>query len=568
MGQVRDLPQTQPGAPGEQARRQDSSGLRPGLPGEVDGPSSEAEPPPGRRRIPAIAGPAALIRRHWIFALAIAEAAVPRVVAMLGFQPAVLFRLDSYDYLRGAVHLSPNVVNVSGYSVFLWLLRPLHSLVAVVALQHVMGLGIATMAYALLRRYGVPAWGATLAAMPVLFDPSQLLAEQLVMADLLAMTLMMAGLTVLLVRRSASLPAGVAAGLLTGASATVRPTTLPLVALVPAYLLIRGSGWRQAAGWLRGGAALAAGLAPVLAYMAWFAAVHGTVNLTNSDGLFLWSRTMSFASCAVIKPPANLRPLCPGAQPDGLAQPAPLRPPPLYYLWDHHAWQWRHPAPGLVPGTAAFTPARNARALQFAVRAIEAQPGAYLGVIARESLLPFTATSDLRFPGYQTSTATLGAADRAYAIGAVRAYTGTTQGIARDLGHHLGTRLRQPYAAVMDHYQNIIFLPGPVLAIIVLTGLAGCLIARRRTAVAVLCCASAVILMIFPTAEHEYDYRYILPAIPLACIAAALALRPGSPPTRAITRSEHSVRISLRNLMHRRATNTSPENSCAQQNGR
>src|SRR4029077_2231180 len=32
------------------------------------------------------------------------------------------------------------------------------------------------------------AWGATLAVMPVLFDPSQLLAEQLVMADLLAVT--------------------------------------------------------------------------------------------------------------------------------------------------------------------------------------------------------------------------------------------------------------------------------------------------------------------------------------------------------------------------------------------
>lgn len=260
--------------------------------------------------------------------------------------------------------------------------------------------------------------------------------------------------------------------------------------------------------------------------MTWFAAVHGTVNLTSSDGLFLWSRTMSFASCAVIKPPANLRPLCPGAQPDGLAQPPPLRPPPLYYLWDHHAWQWRHPAPGLVPGTAAFTPARNERALQFAVRAIEAQPAAYLGVITRESLQPFTATSDLRFPGSQTSTATLSAADRAYAIGAVRAYTGTTQGVARDLGHYLGTRLRQPYAAVMARYQNIIFLPGPALALIVLTGLAGCVIRRRRTAEAVLCCASALILMILPTAGHEYDYRYILPAIPLACIAAALALRP------------------------------------------
>jgi len=47
----------------------------------------------------------------------------------------------------------------------------------------------------------------------------------------------------------------------------------------------------------------------------------------------------------------------------------------------------------------------------------------------------------------------------------------------------------------------------------------------RRTAVAVLLWASAAILIVLPTAEHEYTYRYVLPAVPLACIAAALALR-------------------------------------------
>lgn len=471
-------------------------------------------------RIPALA------RRHWIFALAATEGLLIRVVVMLGFQPAILFRLDSYDYLRGAVLLSPNVVNVSGYSVFLRLLWPLRSLVVVVALQHLMGLAIAVMVYAFLRRHGLPFWGATLAAAPVLFDPSQLMAEQLIMADLLAMTLMMTGVMVLFIRRSPSLPAAATAALLIGASATVRPTMLPLVGLVPVYLVFRRSGWREAAGWLRGGTALVAGLAPVLAYLGWFAAVHGQFNLTNSDGLFLWSRTMSFANCAVIRPPANLRPLCPSAQPAGLALASPsLRPPPQDYLWDHGAWQWRHPAPGLVPGTAAFTPAKNERALQFAVQAIEAQPGAYLIAVAHDSLHLITRTSDLRFPVDQTSASTLGPADRAYATGAVLAYTGTTRGIGPDLGGHLGTAIRLPFASIMDGYQRMVALPGAALALIVLAGLAGCVTCRRRTAEAVFCCASAAILMFVPTAEHEYDYRYVLPAIPLACIAAALALR-------------------------------------------
>src|SRR5262245_66619861 len=101
---------------------------------------------------------------------------------MLGYRPAMLFRLDTFDYLWGAVHLSPNVVNPSGYSVFLWLLRPFHSLLLVAALQHLIGLGVATMVYALARRYGLPAWGATLAAAPVLLDPAQILPGQCGMA--------------------------------------------------------------------------------------------------------------------------------------------------------------------------------------------------------------------------------------------------------------------------------------------------------------------------------------------------------------------------------------------------
>src|SRR5258708_12070206 len=64
-----------------------------------------------------------------------------------------------------------------------------------------MGLGMAVMIYALLRRYGLPGWGAPLAATPVLFDPAQLLLEQLVMADVLAMPLMVGALLLLLTGR-------------------------------------------------------------------------------------------------------------------------------------------------------------------------------------------------------------------------------------------------------------------------------------------------------------------------------------------------------------------------------
>jgi hypothetical protein len=462
-----------------------------------------------------------LVRRHWIFASALGLAVLPRLVAMIGFQPAVLFRLDTYDYLWGAVHVSPNVVNPSGYSLFLWLLRPFHSIVLVVALQHLLGLAIATLVYALVRRYGLPDWGATLAAAPVLFDPAQILVEQFVMADLLAMTLMVGALAILLLRRPPAMWQVVTAGLMTGASVTVRPTTVPLVLIVPLFLLLRRVGWRKA------GASLLAGVIPVAGYLGWFAAVHGSANLTNSNGMFLWSRTMSFANCAVIRPPADLRALCPDAQPGHLARPDPgRRPLPKRYLWNHRTWPWRHEHSGFVPDTAAFTPANNDRALRFAVTAIAAQPFSYIGVVAKESAEPFVFTNNLRFPTVQPrSYLGLSRADQRYAVAAIRGYTGSDQGVARDLGYDYGTRLESPYVFLMNEYQHIVFLPGQVFALILLTGLAGIILPRRRTAVAALLWGSAAILMVLPIAEHEYTYRYVLPAVPLACIAAAMALR-------------------------------------------
>lgn len=474
-----------------------------------------------RRWRPSLTSVVGLVRRHWLFSLVLAVAVLPRLVAMLGFRPAMLFRLDTFDYLWGAVHLSPNVINPSGYSLFLWLLLPFHSLVLVAVLQHLMGLGVATMVYGVLRHYRLPAWGATLAATPILFDPEQIMIEHLIMADMLAMFLMVGAFAVLLLRDLPSLWRSVTAGVLMGAATIVRPTVLPLVILIPIYLLIRRVGWRRA------GAALASGLLPVLGYMSWFAAVHGTFNMSNSNGLFLWSRTMSFAHCQVIKPPADLQELCPDAQPGPLARADPaLRRLPKRYLWNHQIWAWRNTTSGFVPDDAAFTRANNERALRFAILAIKAQPAEYAKTIGDEVIEPFTQTDNtLRFPVVAPSSSTLAPYNLRYAIGTIKAYTGSDQGVSRYLGYHFGTRTVHPYNVLMNKYQHILYLPGPVFGLIVLTGLVGILIPRRRSSAAVLLWVSAVIIMVLPTAEHEYTYRYVIPAVPLVCMAAALAFR-------------------------------------------
>src|SRR6185312_15793662 len=93
---------------------------------------------------------AGLIRRNLIFAVALSAAVVPRALAMLGYRPAVLIRLDSYFYLLDATRSQPDPDNVGGYAFFLRLLRPLHSLTAIAGVQHLIGLGIAVLIYLIL----------------------------------------------------------------------------------------------------------------------------------------------------------------------------------------------------------------------------------------------------------------------------------------------------------------------------------------------------------------------------------------------------------------------------------
>jgi hypothetical protein len=66
-------------------------------------------------------------------------------------------------------------------------------------------------------------------------------------------------------------------------------------------------------------------------------------------------------------------------------------------------------------------------------------------------------------------------------------------------------------------------MPGPLFALIVALGLAGLFLPRRpQRLTATLLWVSALVTVMLPIAEHEYTYRYVLPAVPLACMTAAL----------------------------------------------
>ncbi len=120
-------------------------------------------------------------------------------------------------------------------------------------------------------------------------------------------------------------------------------------------------------------AAILAGAVPVAGYAAWFDLHEHQFSLTRSDGVYLWARTMSFADCAVIKPPADERILCP---PGGPRMASSL------YIWSGNSPLLR------MPG-GRFSARTNALARDFALRAIAAQPGGYLAAVGHDVALSF-----------------------------------------------------------------------------------------------------------------------------------------------------------------------------------
>ena len=187
-----------------------------------------------------------------------------RVLTMLGFPPAIWFGGDSASYLSTALRYVPGTSRLSGYGVLLLVLRPFHSFAVVTAVQHLMGLAIGVLSYALLRRYGLPGWGATLAALPVLFSAYQVQLEQEILPSAAFCCLIMTAAALTLWWRDRRPPqATAAAGGLLAVSACFWPVGLPLLLVFLAYLVLRRAGL-AGAGRDRGGGGAAAGRLPGL----------------------------------------------------------------------------------------------------------------------------------------------------------------------------------------------------------------------------------------------------------------------------------------------------------------
>lgn len=442
------------------------------------------------------------LRSEVPFLVLLAAAAALRLAVLLAFRPVLWFYGDSYAYLGVALQPAPYDVRPVGYSFFLLALQPLHSLAAVAAVQHLLGLLVGAGVYVLLQRLAVPRWLALLACTPVLLDAHQVQLEQMLMAETLALALVGSALGLLLWADRPSPAVCAWAGSVLALAALTRSATLVLVVPVVGFLL-----WRRV-GLGRVLLATVAFVLPLYLYASWFGAVHGERGLTAMDGFFLYGRVMTWASCEGLDVPETQVGLCDD-------RPTTERPGVEHYIWDPASPAYT------LPGTRLE---QNTVLRDFALQVVREQPLGYsravlgdLGQLLDPVRRPLPSAFTSR--NYQFSAPPRNLP--AQVAQDARAYQEGADG---------QTRPRPVLTRALAAYQSVAYLPSPLYVGAALLGLVGVVrgaagTADRRRAVAALLLVSGAGQLLLPIAVQGFDYRYQHPALPLLPAAAALGLQ-------------------------------------------
>jgi hypothetical protein len=188
---------------------------------------------------------------------------------------------------------------------------------------------------------------------------------------------------------------------------------------------------------------------------------------------------------------------------------------PADYLWAAGAW-YRVDA---HPGVNTYN---NKLAMQFAERAILAQPVDYLKTVGKEVLETFFATD--RPTDYLAMQFTV--APHVNPEAAYMRYWENRYAHAKS-----NTHVVQPWAYFMFWYQQPVWFPGWVFFLVMVGGLV--LLIRRWRGwgrYAALAWGVAIVNLVLPIAAHELDYRYAISAVPFACLALGLTFIRKPPP--------------------------------------
>jgi 4-amino-4-deoxy-L-arabinose transferase-like glycosyltransferase len=440
--------------------------------------------------------------------------AVLRLLATIGYRPALIYIDSTVAYLDPMPTLDPRGPDPLGYDLFL--LRPvlvMGNLLTVAVVQHLLGLAMGVALYALLVRKGCRRWLAALAAAPVLVDAYQVQIEQNILSDTLFQVLLVAALCLLAWRNEPGWRVAAATGLLLGMATLTRVVGAPVIIAALAYLLVTAHRSRR---FVVTAAAAVAFAAPLLGYATYYHHVAGQFAITTAGGNSMYGRVASFVNCDRVPMPSYERELCP-------TEPLGSRHSPDYYAHDARSPQFHFQAP---PGMT------NAQVIgDFTRRALVHEPGAVTLAVAGDAVKLFSWT--------HTTSANPDAPTLRWQFQTY--YPMWEPTITADVVSALGDRyggggavVVTPLATVLRGYQmSVGYTPGPVHALAILAGLVVLVLGWRRTRRALrahparrtsLLFLAAGVLVLLAADTYEFTWRYQLPALVLLPPAGALAV--------------------------------------------
>jgi hypothetical protein len=438
---------------------------------------------------------------NWAFLLILTLGTVLRFVAMVGYQPILMLQRDTYAYLSLALRMDVTGFRPSLYPMLIKPLAELGNLQLLALAQHLAGLAVAVMFYLLMRRLGVSPIVAAFGVAPVLLDGYVINIEHFLLAEAF-FNLFVAGALMLIAYSQRPSIVGVgASGFIIGLSMLLR--FVGAATLVPAflYLLLRRLGAARAL-------ALIAGFAiPVGAYGLYFSTqMDGSIGVTDSNGLFLYGRVVEFADCDEVEVAKELQEYCP-------AGPIESETKGVF-------------TSGLEIGKVREDPQGNSKLLRFSRQMILARPAAYAGAVVSDFGRFFEPTDpEEQEPNVKRwrFVRTIEEADPHEIVRTNEGSPPPESGIASQFTIQPGP------AEFLRSYQNVVYTYGPLLALLLIVGLAGGFLARRPEddqrslgPECMLLSLVATLLLVGPTMLAVYHFRYVLTAVPLAGVSGAL----------------------------------------------
>lgn len=424
--------------------------------------------------------------------------AVVRVAVSFAYQPALLLQRDTYAYLQQALEPAPGGFRPALYPLILKGLLVFDNLVVVTVIQHLAGLGIGLLLYLLLRRVGVGASLAAVGSAPILLDAYQIDIEHFVLTEAFFESFIVVALALIMWNKRPSIPSAAVAGILLAFSGLTRFVGVGLIAPALLYVLIRRMGWLR-------GAALVVGFAlPLVVHASWSGVGGEGLGLTNRNGYFLYGRVASFADCTGMQLREEIRRFCFETPPSERG--------PNYGFFTLDVPRFEDERQG------------NALLLEFSTTMIRRQPLDYARAVATDLLRFFDPSAPIEREPFVKRWRFVSSLEEADPHPFVVRRGGSPPRIS---GVDQEFRIDRPLANKLLAYQDVFYVYGPLLALMLVLGTIGSLVGAPirggdLRAECALLTLSALALLLPPVMATVYHFRYTIPALALAGPAGAL----------------------------------------------